>query len=289
MHRIARVVLVVCLSCVAFATTVSAASAVSGQAGPSGVDAAAAAIANADNGAILWSRDLNTERPIASITKVMTALVILRSGGLNDRLTVPSAVIGYVNKWDAGTAGLIPGDTLTVDQLLYGLLLPSGADAAYTLAQAYGPGMPAFVSKMNATARALGLTQTHFANPDGLPYPTGWSGYSTAANLLTLGRDAMRWATFRQIVGTLTYHLPAGDGHHAYTWTNLNPLLGQYPGAIGIKTGWTPDAGHCLLFEVSQGSVTLIGVNLDSPGVGSTVNGDAATAMLNWAFMQPNA
>jgi D-alanyl-D-alanine carboxypeptidase (penicillin-binding protein 5/6) len=263
----------------------------SGQAGPTGVAAAAAAIANADNGTILWSRDLNTERPMASITKVMTALVVLRAGGLNDRLRVPSAVTGYVDEYDASTAGLIPGDTLTVAQLLYAMLLPSGADAAYTLAEAYGPGLPAFVSKMNALARELGMTRTHFSNPDGLPYPTGTSDYSTAADLLTLGRAAMRWQAFRQVVATRSYYLPAGDGHHAYAWDNLNPLLGldPYPGATGIKTGWTPPAGHCLLFEVAQGGVTLIGVNLDSPGQGSTVNGDAATAMLNWAFMQPNA
>ena len=248
-----------------------------------------AAIANADNGDVLWSRNLSTERPIASITKVMTALVVLRAGGLDDRLTVPSAVIGYDEEYDASTAGLIPGDRLTAGQLLYALLLPSGADAAYTLAQAYGPGLPAFVSKMNALARELGMTRTRFSNPDGLPYPTGTSDYSTAADLLTLGRFAMRYTAFRQVVGTSHYYLPAGDGHHAYTWDNLNPLLGHYPGATGIKTGWTPSAGHCLLFEVSQGGVKLIGVNLDSPGTGSTVNGDAATAMLNWAFMQPGA
>jgi serine-type D-Ala-D-Ala carboxypeptidase (penicillin-binding protein 5/6) len=286
MPRLARVLLVCSLVVAGLAGTASAAVA---QSGPSGVAATAAAIANAGNGTILWSRDLDAELPVASITKVMTALVVLRTGGLNDRLTVPSAVIGYVNKYDASTAGLIPGDTLTVDQLLYAMLLPSGADAAYTLAQAYGPGLPAFVSKMNALARELGMTRTRFTNPDGLPYPAQNSDYSTVADLITLGRTAMEVPAFREVVGTARYHLSAGDGHHAYTWENLNPLLGHYPGAVGIKTGWTPDAGHCLLFEDSQGGVTLIGVNLDSPGDGSTVNGDAATAMLNWAFMQPNA
>jgi serine-type D-Ala-D-Ala carboxypeptidase (penicillin-binding protein 5/6) len=286
MPRLVRALLVCSLAVAGLAGTASAAVA---QSGPSGVAAASAAIADAGNGTILWSRDLDTERPVASITKVMTALVVIRAGGLNDRLTVPSAVTGYVDKYDASTAGLIPGDTLTVNQLLYAMLLPSGADAAYTLAQAYGPGLPAFVSKMNALARQLGMTRTRFTNPDGLPYPSANSDYSTAANLITLGRTAMRYATFRQVVSTGRYHLSAGDGHHAYTWENLNPLLGHYPGATGIKTGWTPDAGHCLLFEDSQGGITLIGVNLDSPGVGSTVNGNAATAMLNWAFLQPNA
>ena len=291
MPRLVRAVLAVLslAGTVVFAGTTATASAATRQAGPSGVTAVAAAIANATSGTVLWSRDLNTERPMASITKVMTALVVLRAGGLDNTLTVPSAVTGYVDEYDASNAGLIPGDRLTVSQLLYAMLLPSGADAAYTLAQAYGPGLPAFVSKMNATARALGLTRTHFSNPDGLPYPTGWSDYSTAANLLTLGRVTMAVRAFRQIVAVRRYHLAASAGHHAYTWYNINPLLGYYPGATGVKTGWTPDAGHCLLFEVRQGGVTLIGVNLDSPGVGSTVNGKAATVMLNWAFMQPGA
>ena len=254
---------------------------------PGGVSAAEAAIADVRRGTILWSRELNTERPIASITKVMTALVVLRSGGLNQVLTVPKAVIGYVNGYGASSAGLRPGDRLTVGQLLSAMLLPSGADAAYTLAQAYGPGIGNFVAKMNATARALGMWHTDFSNFDGLPYPYHNSDYSTAADLLKLGRAAMRWSAFRTVVAERSYHLSADRWHKSYTWYNTDPLLGHYPGAIGIKTGWTPFSGHCLLFEVNLGGITLIGVNLDSSGSGSTVNGNDATRMLNWAFSQP--
>ena len=131
------------------------------------------------------------------------------------------------------------GDKLTVRQLLYAMLLPSGADAAYALAEACGPGLNAFIAKMNATARLLGMTRTHFTNFDGLPYPTPYSNYSTAANLLILGRTAMRSALFRSIVDQRTYRIAKGSGHHAYLWHNLNPLLGRYPGAIGIKPGYT--------------------------------------------------
>ena len=262
----------------------SAASPAGVSSGPRGVQAEAAAIAVASTGQVLWSRDLNTELPIASITKVMTALVVIRAGDLNRRITVPAAVVGYVEEHDASSAGLRPGDTLTAAQLLAGLLLPSGADAAYTLAEAYGPGLAGFIGKMNATARQLGLTRTHFSNFDGLPYPTGYSTYSTPANLLKLGRVAMTSAVFRSIVGRRSYRVASGSGHHAYFWANLNPLLGVYRGAIGIKTGYTPTAGHCLLFEVTRGSRSFIGVNLDSPGVGTTVNGADATQMLNWAF-----
>ena len=255
--------------------------------GPSGVHAKEAAIANAATGQVLWSRDLNTKRPMASITKVVTALVVIRAGDLNRRITVPAAVIGYVDAWGASSAGLRPGDVLTASQLLYALILPSGADAAYTLAVAYGPGIGAFVAKMNATVRALGLGRTHFSNPDGLPYPTGYSTYSTAGDLIRIGLAAMKSAVFRSIVDHRTYRVRPGSGHHAYLWQNTNPLLGVYRGAIGIKTGWTPDAGHCLLFEATRNGRTIIGVDLDSPGVGPVVSGADPTRMLNWAFSLP--
>ena len=132
------------------------------------------------------------------------------------------------------------------------MLLPSGADAAYALAED-GPGIGAFIAKMNAVAHLLGMTRTHFSNFDGLPYPHPvLSNHSTAANLLTLGRAAMRSAVFRSIVDQRTYRITAGSGHHAYLWRNLNPLLGYYPGAIGIKPGYTGAAGQCLLFRGHQ-------------------------------------
>jgi D-alanyl-D-alanine carboxypeptidase (penicillin-binding protein 5/6) len=266
----------------------AAAGAARANAGPSGVQAKAAAIAVASTGQVLWSRDLNTELPMASITKVMTALLVIRAGDLDRRITVPFAVVAYVEEHGASAAGLRPGDTLTASQLLEALLLPSGADAAYTLAEAYGPGLGAFIAKMNATAKMLGMTRTHFSNFDGLPYPTGYSTYSTPANLIKLGRVAMSSAVFRSIVDGRTYRIAAGSGHHAYFWQNLNPLFGVYRGAIGIKTGYTPAAGHCLLFEVTRGDRSFIGVNLDSPGVGTTVNGADAIQMLNWAFSLPS-
>jgi D-alanyl-D-alanine carboxypeptidase (penicillin-binding protein 5/6) len=238
-------------------------------------------------GRLLWSRNLNTERPMASITKVMTAYLVLRAGNLNRGITVPAAVTGYVRAHDASNAGLRPGDRLTANELLYALLLPSGADAAYTLAQAYGPGLTAFVAKMNATARLLGMSRTHFSNFDGLPYPTSYSNYSTAANLLTLGRAAMLLPAFRSVVDQPSYRLAAGSGHHAYLWKNLNPLIGRYPGTIGIKPGYTGAAGQCLLFEASRNGHIIIGVTLHSPGSISSLNVADATRILNWAFSLP--
>jgi len=252
--------------------------------GPSGVAAWSAAVENAATGKLLWSRGLNTERPMASITKVMTAYLVIRAGHLDRKITIPAAVTGYVRAHNASSAGLRPGDRLTARQLLYALLLPSGADAAYTLAKAYGPGLSRFVTRMNATARLLGMRRTHFSNFDGLPYPTSYSNYSTAANLLALGRAAMRLPVFRSVVAKRSYRLAAGSGHHAYRWKNLNPLLGRYPGAIGIKPGYTGAAGQCLLFEATRHGHTVIGVTLHSPGSISSVNPADATRILNWAF-----
>ena len=265
----------------------SAASAASASSGPAGVGAWSAAVQDVVTGKLLWSRALNTERPMASITKVMTAYLVLKAGNLNRQITVPAAVTGYVRAHDASNAGLRPGDRLTANQLLYALLLPSGADAAYALAQAYGPGLTNFIARMNAMARLLGMTRTHFSNFDGLPYPTSYSNYSTAANLLTLGRAAMLLPAFRSVVDTRSYRLGSGSGHHAYLWKNLNALLTRYPGAIGIKPGYTGAAGQCLLFEASRKGHILIGVTLHSPGSISSINVADATRILNWAFSLP--
>jgi serine-type D-Ala-D-Ala carboxypeptidase (penicillin-binding protein 5/6) len=258
-------------------------------AAPAGVRSRLAELANAATGADLWSRSSVTERPMGSITKVMTAYVVLATPGLNLNrvITVPSGILAYDERYDASTAGLRPGERYTTLQLLYAMLLPSGCDAAYTLAYAYGPGLTGFIAKMNATAHKLGLAKTRFADFSGLPDPGEYSTYSTAHDLIALGRAAMRNKTLAAIVATREYRLSGGSAHRAHTWVNLDPLLGKVPGAIGIKTGYTSAAGQCLLFEAKRGSTTLIGVVLDSSGVNSPTLAAAdadATAMLNWGF-----
>jgi D-alanyl-D-alanine carboxypeptidase (penicillin-binding protein 5/6) len=167
------------------------------------------------------------------------------------------------------------------------MLLPSGCDAAYTLASAYGPGLTGFIAKMNATARKLGLAKTHFTDFSGLPDPGAYTTYSTAHDLIALGRDAMRNKALAAIVATREFKVAGTSAHRAHTWRNLDPLLGRFPGAIGIKTGFTSAAGQCLLFEARRGSKTLIGVVLDSSAVNSSSLAAAtsdALAMLNWGF-----
>jgi D-alanyl-D-alanine carboxypeptidase (penicillin-binding protein 5/6) len=251
---------------------------------PPAVQARGAAVENASTGTVLWSRALDTKRPMASITKVMTALVVLRAGGLGRVITVPAAAVSYVRAQQGSSAGLHAGDRLTVQQLLEAMLLPSGCDAAYVLASAYGPGVAPFVAKMNALAAQMHLGRTHFSNFDGLPVPTEYSTYSTPGNLLLIGRAAVAYPVFRAIVGQRRYHLAAGPGHHAYTWHNTNLLLGAYPGVIGIKTGATKGAGYSVLFEAQRGSRVLIGVVLDSSPTQRAVSFSDAEHLLTWGF-----
>ncbi len=251
---------------------------------PRGVLAKAGILADAATGQLLWARSPDAERPMASITKVMTAYLVIQAGDVDRDIKVPGGVEEYVWKYGASSDGLHPGEVLTGRELLYGLLLQSGADAAYTLANAYGPGMTAFIAKMNATARQLGMTHTHFASPDGLPYPTESSTYSTPEDLLRLGEVAMQSPLFRSIVDTPFYSLTKGDGHAAHWWDNDNDLIGQYPGAIGIKTGFTDLAGHCLLFEAVRDGRPLIGVVLGSPDTGPAAAAQDAARVLSWGF-----
>jgi serine-type D-Ala-D-Ala carboxypeptidase (penicillin-binding protein 5/6) len=251
---------------------------------PKGVKAKAGILVDAATGQVLWSQGENTVRPIASITKVMTALVVLQAGGLDQKIVVPTPVTAYVAKYDANAAGLIPGQVFTVDELLHAMLIVSAADAAYTLANAYGPGLPAFIAKMNAEAAKLDLAHTHFTSPDGLPYPTETSTFSTPAELVRLGEVAMTYQEFRSIVALHYYNLPKGNGHSAYSFTSSNELIGWYPGTVGIKTGFTDAAGHTLLFEAARNGRTLIGDVLGSPPTGPGAGAQDAARILTWGF-----
>jgi D-alanyl-D-alanine carboxypeptidase (penicillin-binding protein 5/6) len=236
----------------------------------------------------LWGREQKTERPIASITKVMTALVVVRAGDLRRRIRITTGDVEYAASHNASNAGLHPGDVLTARALLYAMLLPSGADAAIALADSYGPGVTAFVGKMNTLARRLGMTATHFTNFDGLLS----TDVSTPGNLLKMGRAAMSEPAFRDVVKRQWYTLRAWPHRHHYFWRNTNLLLRRYPGVIGIKTGWTPSAGECLLFEATHttrhgkkhSTKTLIGVVLDSSATNSGYTFVDAARLLNRGF-----
>jgi serine-type D-Ala-D-Ala carboxypeptidase (penicillin-binding protein 5/6) len=251
------------------------------------VNAWGAGLVDASTGVELWGRDFTVARPMGSITKVMTALLVIRAGDLGREIKVTRGAIRYVHRRGASSAGLIAGDVLTARQLLEAMLLPSGCDAAYLLATSYGPGRNVFIAKMNAAATAMGLTATHFSHYDGMPYPTEHSTYSSPADLIRLGDQAMRVPLFRRIVAQRSYQLPAAPGHHGYLWQTTNGLLGSYRGMLGIKTGNTNAAGNCFLFVARRGRSTLVGVVLH---VNPTRNGNAlftaARQLLNWGFQR---
>ena len=249
------------------------------------VNAWGGGLVDARTGVVVWSSEFGIARPMGSITKVMTALLVIRAGDLGREITVTKGAIRYVHKRGASSAGLIAGDVLTARQLLEAMLLPSGCDAAYLLATSYGPGRNAFIAKMNAAAQAMGLTSTHFSHYDGMPYPTEHSTYSSPADLIRLGEQAMRLPLFRRIVAQRGYHVAAAPGHHGYLWLTTNALIGPYRGMLGIKTGNTNAAGNCFLFEARRGRRTLVGVLLH---VNPTRNGaalfTAARKLLDWGF-----
>jgi serine-type D-Ala-D-Ala carboxypeptidase (penicillin-binding protein 5/6) len=248
--------------------------------GPGYVSAAAGELVNVKTGKEVWAREQAGQRPVASLTKVMTALVVVRAGHLSRRIRITPAEVDYVATYDLSNAGLHAGDVLSARDLLYGMLLPSGADAAMALAESYGPGITRFVAKMNALARKLHLTATHFTNFDGVQS----SDVSTPTNLIKLGLAAMREPAFRDVVKHNSYTLAAWPRRHYYHWLNTNELLKRYPGTIGIKTGWTPDAGECLLFETTFRKKTLIGVVMDTASTNSGESFVAAAVLLNWAL-----
>jgi serine-type D-Ala-D-Ala carboxypeptidase (penicillin-binding protein 5/6) len=251
------------------------------------VDVRGGDLVDPSTGIRLWSKDLYVRRPMGSITKVMTALLVLQAGDLQRKIKVTEAAVRYVHKDGASSAGLIAGDVLTARQLLEAMLLPSGCDAAFLLATSYGPGRATFIAKMNAEAKLLGLNSTHFTSFDGMPYPTEHSTYSTPANLVRLGEAAMAIPLFRRIVAQRSYRVRATALHHHYLWDTTNLLLGSYRGAIGIKTGDTRAAGDCLLFEAHRGQSYLIGVVLHAnPTDSVTSRFTAAKRLLNWGFPQ---
>jgi len=250
------------------------------QSAPAKIAARAAELANATTGKQLWGRRQYTARPIASLTKLMTAFVVVKAGRLDRQIKVTAADVRYAQEHNATSAGLHAGDVLTARQLLYAMMLPSGADAAKALADSFGPGAQAFVRKMNAAAHDLKLVNTHFTNFDGLLS----TDVSTPRNLLLLGEAAMAKSLIRTVVKTRRYLLGAAPHHRRYLWTNTNLLLGKYPGAIGIKTGWTDAAGECLLFEATHNKQTLIGVVLHSASTKTGATFTDATKMLNWGF-----
>ncbi|MEQ4717757.1 serine hydrolase [Nonomuraea sp. B19D2] len=215
-----------------------------------------------DSGGTIHFGKRQTRRvPVASLVKVMTAYVVLREARLSDTITITAADVKYAAGNGAMTAGLKKGERLTVRDLLYGLLLRSGADAANALARHYGPGKTAFVAKMNRAARSLGMSDTRYTNADGMPTP-GHGGHSTAVDQVKLAQRALDDSTFAAVVGSKVHKVAKTSVHGAHTWRNSNKLLSRADGVLGVKTGYTNAAGYCLLFAGERSGRRVVGVLL---------------------------
>jgi D-alanyl-D-alanine carboxypeptidase (penicillin-binding protein 5/6) len=240
----------------------------------------------------LYTKAADTKRSTGSTTKIMTAKVVLAQPNLNldAKVTIQKAYSDYIvaNNY-ASSAKLIVGDKVTVRQLLYGLMLPSGCDAAYALADKFGSGttrdarVKSFIGKMNTTAKSLGMTNTHFDSFDGIGHG---ANYSTPRDLTKLASSAMKSATFKAVVKTKSYTAKTvtktGSTRTMGAWTNTNTLLSSYSGTIGVKTGSGPEAKYCLVFAATRNGKTIIGTVLASTSVAQ--RGTDATKLLNYGF-----
>lgn len=228
---------------------------------PPEISAASAILADLDSGQILYEKAADTPRPVASLTKIATALLVMERTRPQDVVTVSEDAAGDGPTPGISELGLVPGERITVGSLLYALLLQSANDAAVALAEHVSGSVDAFVRAMNARVRRLGATHTRFASPSGLDD----RGSSTARDLLRITRAAYRLPGFASIVATRTKEIPTPDGLPPRLVQNRNALLWLYPGAIGVKTGFTSRAGYCVVAAAERGGVRLVAVVLGAP------------------------
>jgi len=233
----------------------------------------AAGVLSTSDGRELWSRDVDEKRAMASTTKIMTAIVALENSSLDDTMAVTSSA-GRVGE---SVAGLKTGDVFTIRTVLEGMLVKSGNDAAEALAIHVGGSEAGFVKMMNDKAADLGLASTRFANPHGLD---AQDHHTTARDLAVLARYAMSNDEFRRIVGLPSVDLD-GQGPAPELETS-NLLIGDYLGASGVKTGWTNDAGYCLVASAKRRDIELFAVVLGASTEKSRF--DQAESLLDWGF-----
>ena len=236
------------------------------------LNAKAAIVVDAGTGRVLWQRNPHERLKVASLTKIMTALLAFRKLGPDDIVTVDKSVprVPLVRE------GLRAGERVKAWKLFYSLLLYSGNDDALALAIAAGGDKWSFVREMNDEAHRLGLRDTHFISPSGV---VDRDNYSSAWDIAALSRVAMRNARFDRVVRTKIIHVKWSAPTYSKVYVNNNLMLRSYPGANGLKTGYTHAAGDCLAVSATRRGHTLIAVLLDAPNM--YVDG---TRLLNYGF-----
>lgn len=206
---------------------------------------------------VLFSKNPKRKLPMASLSKIMTAIVAIESLKKDDQYIVAKEDLVGEN-----SMGLSQGEVLSLEELLYGLILSSGNDAAEALASNFPNGRTQFIIAMNNKAKAMGIENTHFTNPTGLEGDGGQ--YTTASDLLVIANYALQAPLFRKVVGTFDYHIPYSQNHKEFYLENETNLLTSYPGVMGIKDGYTPEAGLCLVTYLNFKGHKIIGIILGS-------------------------
>ncbi len=220
---------------------------------------------------ILYQKDANTSVPIASTTKIMTALVA------SEYYKANSVLVVKIGAQVAGSkVGLVSGEDLSFRSVLYGMLLNSGNDAAYTLAENYPGGVSGFISAMNEKAATLNLRSTHFDNPAGFDSPTH---FSSAHDLAVITQEALKNPALAQIFATKTTSIVSLDKKYTHTLLNLNKLLSQVKGVLGVKTGYTEGAKENLVTFVNRDSHQILTVVL-----GSDDRFGESTKLIEWVY-----
>ncbi len=211
-----------------------------------------------ESGRILYEINPRQKLPMASTTKIMTAIVALEKGNPADNVTISAAAEGV----EGSSMYIRQGEIMSLEELLYGLMLCSGNDAAVAIAEHVGGNIEQFVQMMNQKAQEIGALDTHFDNPNGLPSD---SHYSTAYDMALITAYGLKNATFAKIVSTREMTISGYGKQYVRQLVNHNKLLKMYPDCIGVKTGFTKEAGRCLVSAAKRDGMTLICVTLNAP------------------------
>ncbi len=249
-------------------------------AGPE-VSAQSAVVLTADTGAVLFEKDGHTPRPVASTTKIMTALLALEAAQeQGDPLVDITQEMVAV---EGSSMGLQAGDSISLTGLAAGMLLASGNDAANAAALYLDGSLESFAARMNQRAAALGMEDTHFVTPSGLDGDDaqGLGHLSTAYDMALLARAALEDQAFRQLCSSPSLAVEFAEPVKRVTYTNHNKLLTQYQGCVGVKTGFTKEAGRCLVSAAERDGALLIAVTLNAPN-----DWEDHTALLDYGFSQ---
>lgn len=234
--------------------------------------AVSAVLIEAETGTVIYEKNADEKRAMASTTKIMTAILTIEAGDLDREFTVDS----YAIRVEGTSMGLREGDRVSRRDLLYGILLPSGNDAANAAAVSVSGSIGSFVELMNEKAAELGLASTHFVTPSGLDA----DGHcTTARDLAALTAYAMKNETFREVVSCPSARVEFGNPPYMRTLYNSNKMLQRYEGAVGVKTGFTDNARRCLVSAAERDGVTLIAVTLNAPD-----DWNDHTKMLDYGF-----